>query len=84
VLLLLLLARQDSISELLVCRALPFPAALQIAACPEVTVVSAADVDPEVLEKERAIEMEKEDIKSKPEGIRCVPARRQLGASSAP
>jgi hypothetical protein len=77
--LLLLLARQDSISELLVCRVLPFPAALQIAACPEVTVVSAADVDPEVLEKERAIEMEKEDIKSKPEGIRCVPA-----ASSAP
>ncbi|EFN57590.1 hypothetical protein CHLNCDRAFT_34804 [Chlorella variabilis] len=44
--------------------------AMQIAACAEVTVVSAADVPAEVLEKEKAIEMEKEDIKSKPEAIR--------------
>ena len=42
----------------------------QIAACPEVTVVSVADVPAEVLEKEKAIEMEKEDIKSKPENMR--------------
>ena len=44
----------------------------QIAACPEVTVVSVADVPAEVLEKEKAIEMEKEDIKSKPEQMRCA------------
>jgi elongation factor Ts len=35
-----------------------------------VTVVHTADVPAEVLERERAIEMEKEDLKSKPEGIR--------------
>ena len=34
------------------------------------TVVHTADVPAEVLERERAIEMEKEDLKSKPEGIR--------------
>ena len=53
---------------------LPLPSVLtpQIAACAEVTVVSAADVPAEVLEKEKAIEMEKEDIKSKPEAIRWV------------
>ena len=44
----------------------------QIAASPEVTVVSVADVPADVLEKEKAIEMEKEDIKSKPEQIRWV------------
>ena len=43
---------------------------MQIAACPEVTVVNATDVPAEVLEKERAIEMEKEDLQSKPEAIR--------------
>ena len=35
-------------------------------------MVSVADVSAEALEKEKAIEMEKEDIKSKPEAIRCV------------
>lgn len=44
--------------------------AMQIAACPDVTVVKTEDVDPEFLAKERAIEMEKEDIQSKPENIR--------------
>ncbi|PRW58941.1 elongation factor Ts [Chlorella sorokiniana] len=44
--------------------------AMQIAASPEVTVVSVADVPVEILEKEKAIEMEKEDIKSKPEQMR--------------
>lgn len=34
------------------------------------TVVAASDVPAEVLERERAIEMEKEDLKSKPEAIR--------------
>ena len=43
---------------------------MQIAACPQVTVVSSTDVPAEVLERERAIEMEKEDLKSKPENIR--------------
>ena len=33
-------------------------------------MVSVSDVPAEVLEKERAIEMEKEDLKSKPEAIR--------------
>ena len=44
--------------------------AMQIAACPEVMVVSTGDVPADVLERERAIEMEKEDLKSKPEAIR--------------
>ena len=44
----------------------------QIAACPDVTVVAAADVPAAVLERERAIEMEKEDLKSKPEAMRCA------------
>merc|ERR1719183_3439377 len=44
--------------------------AMQIAACPSVTVVSVEDVSQEMLEKERAIEMEKEDLASKPENIR--------------
>ena len=45
---------------------------LQIAACPEVAVVSVGDVSAEALEKEKAIEMGKEDILSKPEAMRCV------------
>ena len=45
---------------------------LQIAACADVTVVSVADVSAEALEKEKAIEMGKEDILSKPEALRCV------------
>ena len=55
----------------------PLLSCVQIAACPEVTVVSTADVSAEVLEKEKAIEMGKEDIKSKPEAIRWVLAWRQ-------
>ncbi len=58
---------------------LPCPAKPpQVAASPEVTVVSVADVPAEILEKEKAIEMEKEDIKSKPEQMRCVLLRRQV------
>eukprot|EP00884_Botryococcus_braunii_P014022 jgi/Botrbrau1/22620/Bobra.176_1s0049.1 len=44
--------------------------AMQIAACPEVSVVAIEDVPADELENERRIEMEKEDIKSKPEAIR--------------
>ncbi len=35
-------------------------------------MVSVEDVPAEALERERAIEMQKEDILSKPEAIRCV------------
>jgi elongation factor Ts len=45
--------------------------AMQIAAFPNVEYVSSADVDPEWIEKERAIEMGKEDLQSKPENIRA-------------
>ena len=43
----------------------------QVAASPEATYVSPDDVSPDFVEKETAIEMEKEDILSKPEAIRC-------------
>jgi len=43
-----------------------------VASCPGVTCVSPADVSAEMLARERDIEMNKEDIKSKPEAIRCV------------
>jgi elongation factor Ts len=45
--------------------------AMQIAACPAVTVVSENDVSAETLAKEREIEMGKEDLASKPEAIRA-------------
>ena len=56
------------------CEHPPGPPALhpQIAACADVRYVTAADVPAALLEKEKAIEMEKEDIKSKPEQIRWV------------
>ncbi len=44
--------------------------AMQVAACPAVTVVAVEDVPAAELENERRIEMEKEDIKSKPEAMR--------------
>jgi elongation factor Ts len=44
--------------------------AMQVAACEGVTVVAPEDVDPVWVAKERAIEMEKEDLKTKPEAIR--------------
>ena len=43
---------------------------LQIAASPSVTVVAMEDVDQEMLERERQIELQKEDLQSKPENIR--------------
>jgi len=45
--------------------------AMQVAACPTVSVVSASDYPAELLEKERAIESAKEDLASKPENIRA-------------
>ena len=44
----------------------------QIAASAEVTFVSTEDVPADFVAKETAIEMEKEDILSKPEAIRCA------------
>ena len=43
-----------------------------IAASPDVLVVNAEDVPADLLAKEREVEMGKEDIKSKPEAVRCV------------
>ncbi|KAK9829492.1 hypothetical protein WJX72_006188 [[Myrmecia] bisecta] len=57
-------ARGDKFKEL--CQDL----AMQIAASPSAVVVAVEDVQSADLEKERAIEMEKEDILSKPEAIR--------------
>lgn len=44
---------------------------VQIAASTDVTVVSVDDVDKDMLERERQIELQKPDLQSKPENIRC-------------
>lgn len=44
--------------------------AMQVAACPEVEYVNPSDADQEMVARERAIEMQKEDLLSKPEQIR--------------
>lgn len=44
--------------------------AMQIAACPDVKVVSVEDIDEALMAKEKEIEMGKEDILAKPENIR--------------
>ena len=43
-----------------------------IASSPNVTCVSADEVSPEQLAREREVEMGREDLKSKPEGVRWV------------
>ncbi len=48
--------------------------AMQIAASPGVSVVAVEDVSKEELDRERAIELQKEDILSKPEAIRRASA----------
>jgi elongation factor Ts len=53
-------------------RGLVADVAMQIAACPEVVVVDVADVPAELKDKEVEIEMQKEDILSKPEAIRLA------------
>jgi elongation factor Ts len=45
--------------------------AMQIAACPNVEYVRVSDIPPDVVEKEKAIEMGKDDLSSKPENIRA-------------
>lgn len=44
--------------------------AMQVAACPQVQYVSADDVPKDIVDKEREIEMQKEDLLSKPEQFR--------------
>ena len=44
--------------------------AMQIAACPDIEYVSPEDVDPAMVEAERAVQMKMEDMLSKPENIR--------------
>ncbi|KAK1627647.1 hypothetical protein QYE76_001962 [Lolium multiflorum] len=44
--------------------------AMQIAACPQVTYISIDDVPEEVAKKETELEMQREDLQSKPEQIR--------------
>ena len=46
--------------------------AMQIAASPTVDIVTIDEAPQEELERERALEMQKEDIQSKPEAIRCA------------
>ncbi len=44
--------------------------AMQIAACPNVEVIKIDDIEPEVVKKEKEIEMGREDLANKPENIR--------------
>lgn len=46
--------------------------AMQIAACPDVYYVSTLDIPEEIILRERRIEMDKEDLQSKPYNIRQV------------
>lgn len=46
--------------------------AMQVAACPQVTVVDTTQVAADVVDKERSVQMGKEDILTKPEAIRSV------------
>ena len=45
--------------------------AMQIAACPSVNYISVADIPEEVIEKEKRIEAEKEDLANKPQEVRA-------------
>ena len=44
--------------------------AMQIAACPQVQYINAADIPTEIAEREKKIEMEKDDIGNKPKEIK--------------
>ncbi len=46
--------------------------AMQVAACSQVTVVDSSQVPADVVDKERSVQMGKEDILQKPEAIRSV------------
>ena len=53
--------------------------AMQIAACPQVQYINAADIPTEIAEREKKIEMEKDDLGNKPKEIKekIVEGRRQ-------
>ena len=53
--------------------------AMQIAACPQVQYINAADIPSEIAEREKKIEMEKDDLGNKPAEIKekIVEGRRQ-------
>jgi elongation factor Ts len=53
--------------------------AMQIAACPQIEVVAVEDVSQAMLDRERAIELEKEDLASKPEAMRETIVEGRLG-----
>lgn len=44
--------------------------AMQVAACPNVEYVHVDEIPPELVEKEKAIEMERDDLANKPEKVR--------------
>lgn len=44
--------------------------AMQIAACPNVEVVSTADIPTEIIDREKALEMGRDDLGNKPEAIK--------------
>lgn len=44
--------------------------AMQIAACPEVQCVSVSDIPPNIVEKEKEIELGKQDLENKPDNIK--------------
>jgi elongation factor Ts len=44
--------------------------AMQIAACPQVQYINAADIPPEIAEREKKIDMEKDDLGNKPVDIK--------------
>jgi len=44
--------------------------AMQIAACPQVQYINSADIPPEIAEREKKIEMEKDDLGNKPVDIK--------------
>ena len=55
--------------------------AMQVAACPQVTVVDVGEVPADVVEKERSVQLGKEDIVKKPENIRSAPAASSTSAA---
>jgi elongation factor Ts len=53
--------------------------AMQVAACPNVEYVSINDIPAEFVEKEKAVEMGREDLASKPEKIRAQIVEGRIG-----
>lgn len=60
----------DFVSRGEICKELADDIAMQVAACPRVQYLDTEDVLEELVNKEKEIEMQKEDLSSKPEQIR--------------